>query len=850
MAIATSAVVHRVDGASLPSLPAVSNRRPASGLPPVARRLLHAIERGRLGALLPPRIDEAIDPLGVRRWVDAGALSGPVDAQWLGVLWSQNRFRPFLDLLERLDAWRRTTATGYRDVLPSRLLDLSNVELYSPLVTESFLRCIAGGGDAADDLCRRRRSFQMAMSLFLRRLRRDRRNGSFRRNGFHGSIVGLSAHSDETHNLQQRVLRLRFRNGACLAYKPRPANGELIFLSASNGQSPASLFDVLNRLPPVAGSTRLPVLRIWAGSGRDRHDYLWQEWVQPPKRLRRIAGHGGMALRGPCLPAAQAAKFWHAAGALSAACFAFGIGDQFAGNLVIGHSMDCAEPRPYPVDAEVCLHPLPGLRETSLVNDVANTGNPHVGFECAPSWSSPEQPRAGFFKAPDGSVELRRITGNWARTMSANLVADRRGNIGYAAYLADFLRGMFDQWASLCVHRERWRKTCERVFSKAWIRVLMRPTDVYTAELDRRLFGVAPLEDETWHQAEIRQLREGDVPYFVRSAAGGEVLYLVDEAHSRRWVELRSDIGAGLLNPAAIQERIGFVDLGVVLRDAVAHVFGELGPARIDAPKRGVTIQIHGAHRGMAMFDWPQREHRLVFQWDGDQLKLSAEPMVDGSLRRQTVAQPSLRRQLLRIDRMDAALRARWAEEGFQRGVLQQQIKQLCDAAAEWLRDVLAEHGWPGRRLVGARASDAAGRLVQHLDGQVPFQRRCLRLLRAAAERGDAAWSQVAQLHDTIQVNMGKPQFYGSKLQRRDGALQPYPIRAPDQVDQRRARYGMDSMADYLRRAARVFGDTDGHSGPNGHGTPESVPGNGIGAGSRQRGRTRRVSDAAGVPHS
>ena len=170
-----------------------------------------------------------------------------------------------------------------------------------------------------------------------------------------------------------------------------------------------------------------------------------------------------------------------------------------------------------------------------------------------------------------------------------------------------------------------------------------------------------------------------------------------------------------------------------------------------------------------------------------------------------TAARAALRRQLLRIDRLDAAVRWRWAESQFTDRAAGRAVDELTAAAVAWLGEVIAAHGWPGRALVGARAADAAVRVVQH-GRDAAFQRRCLRLLRRAAERGDAPWHQVAYLTDTLRVAAGRRQVYGTKFHRQDGALVPLPIERAASVDHRRAEIGLPPLAVYARQIQRTFG--------------------------------------------
>ena len=57
-----------------------------------------------------------------------------------------------------------------------------------------------------------------------------------------------------------------------------------------------------------------------------------------------------------------------------------------------------------------------------------------------------------------------------------------------------------------------------------------------------------------------------------------------------------------------------------------------------------------------------------------------------------------------------------------------------------WLRQVITDVGWPGKSLVGEDGAHAAWLLAQHADSDPAFQRRCLDLLTAAVERGEATY--------------------------------------------------------------------------------------------------------------
>jgi hypothetical protein len=119
-----------------------------------------------------------------------------------------------------------------------------------------------------------------------------------------------------------------------------------------------------------------------------------------------------------------------------------------------------------------------------------------------------------------------------------------------------------------------------------------------------------------------------------------------------------------------------------------------------------------------------------------------------------------------------------------------------------WLRQVITDVGWPGKSLVGKDGAQAAWLLAQHADRDPAFQRRCLDLLTAAVERGEATVVQQAYLTDRVLLHEGQPQEYGTQAIARDGRFEPRNLRDPEHVDQRRASVGLGPLAEYLARMA------------------------------------------------
>lgn len=119
-----------------------------------------------------------------------------------------------------------------------------------------------------------------------------------------------------------------------------------------------------------------------------------------------------------------------------------------------------------------------------------------------------------------------------------------------------------------------------------------------------------------------------------------------------------------------------------------------------------------------------------------------------------------------------------------------------------WLRQAIAEHGWPGASLVGTDGAHAAWLLVQHADADPGFQRHCLDRMTAAVEAGEATQRDLAYLTDRVLLAEGRQQEYGTQLISRGGKWVPRNLRDLEGVDERRAAAGLGPLADYLASSA------------------------------------------------
>jgi len=166
---------------------------------------------------------------------------------------------------------------------------------------------------------------------------------------------------------------------------------------------------------------------------------------------------------------------------------------------------------------------------------------------------------------------------------------------------------------------------------------------------------------------------------------------------------------------------------------------------------------------------------------------------------------PVLRRELLEMVRVDQEMRRTLMVKGQQ---IQQAELEKCVAIdrrnTSRMKEIVDAHRWPGKTLVGTDGAHAAWLLVQHADLDPEFQVRCLALLEAAIEEGEAAAVDAAYLVDRVRVNHKKPQVYGTQFRLKDdGTYDPQPIEDPEQVDERRRSVGLGTLAEYAKLIGR-----------------------------------------------
>ncbi len=121
------------------------------------------------------------------------------------------------------------------------------------------------------------------------------------------------------------------------------------------------------------------------------------------------------------------------------------------------------------------------------------------------------------------------------------------------------------------------------------------------------------------------------------------------------------------------------------------------------------------------------------------------------------------------------------------------------------LKGIILEIGWPTISKVGKEAAEHAWLIAQHADDDPVFQKECLRLMRGQSD-SEVSQIDLAYLSDRIDVNEGKPQFFGTQFTTIAGVYGPKPIADSEFVDDRRKALGMNSLVQYEKELREKYG--------------------------------------------
>ena len=126
------------------------------------------------------------------------------------------------------------------------------------------------------------------------------------------------------------------------------------------------------------------------------------------------------------------------------------------------------------------------------------------------------------------------------------------------------------------------------------------------------------------------------------------------------------------------------------------------------------------------------------------------------------------------------------------------------------LAQIIRQHGWPTGALDGNAGTGDVWLLVQHSPG--PFIAQGLPHLKAAADRGEIAWSTLASTIDRDLTGRHQPQVHGSRATLGDdGRMTLLPTRDEAHLDERRAQVGPGPIADCLALLQKMYSPPPAH---------------------------------------
>lgn len=132
--------------------------------------------------------------------------------------------------------------------------------------------------------------------------------------------------------------------------------------------------------------------------------------------------------------------------------------------------------------------------------------------------------------------------------------------------------------------------------------------------------------------------------------------------------------------------------------------------------------------------------------------------------------------------------------------------KNIIERNTARLKEIVDQIGWPTIPKVGFHASHAAHMISQHSDHDREFQKYVIKLMKDLPE-GEVRPRNIAYLDDRIARAEGKLQKYGTQL----GGTDEYitigdDVEDPENIDKRRAKVGLEPMAEYVKKSAKYYG--------------------------------------------
>ncbi|MBC8987730.1 hypothetical protein H9X96_18350 [Pedobacter sp. N36a] len=139
------------------------------------------------------------------------------------------------------------------------------------------------------------------------------------------------------------------------------------------------------------------------------------------------------------------------------------------------------------------------------------------------------------------------------------------------------------------------------------------------------------------------------------------------------------------------------------------------------------------------------------------------------------------------------------------RDSLRKIVKGTFIRNTELLKKIFSEYGFPNYDKVGKGSSKNFWLCVQHSNHDLKFQQDVLKVMENEVKSKKADPSDFAYLTDRVNINLGKPQIYGTQLSY-DEHKKAFPVnlKDPRKVNKRRKAIGLEPVEDYLQFATEA----------------------------------------------
>ena len=154
-----------------------------------------------------------------------------------------------------------------------------------------------------------------------------------------------------------------------------------------------------------------------------------------------------------------------------------------------------------------------------------------------------------------------------------------------------------------------------------------------------------------------------------------------------------------------------------------------------------------------------------------------------------------LREKLHLMRAEDARVREELAKTGELFDGYHAEMERVHLKNARELEEMIDEHGWLGKSLVGAGGAEVAWLVAQHAISLPEFSHKCLRLIEKAVAENEADPYQFAYLYDRICFFENRPQKFGTQSDwNEDGKMEVWQLEDKAKVNEFRAEVGLKPL--------------------------------------------------------